>query len=213
MRQKEDFKPADMEKLDRRGHNQALKRFFHALGEDEMVQALHHSADPRVVMLLEYMFDPKYRDDSFTKLCKECNLHLGDVVDCFRRYKFDLGIVAMANHAPKIMNDTAIDAESTKALCLTCMGAGKVLEPSEGPSEGPSEDPEKVPGEMICPNCVGDGTFRVPGHDKARELFFKTMGPQTKVPMFAQQINIQGSSPPTVEDFVTEAQKAEKESK
>jgi len=202
LRQKSDFKPADMEKLDRRGHNEALTRFFHALGKDEMVQALHHSADPRVVMLLEYMFDPRYKNDSFIKLCKECNLHLGDVVDCFRRYKFDLGIVAMANHAPKIMEDTAIDAESQKAVCLTCVGLGKVLQPSD--------DPEEEPQELICPNCVGEGTYRVPGHDKARELFFRTMGPQTKAPLIAQQFITTSSTPPTVEEFVTEAEKAAK---
>jgi hypothetical protein len=202
MRTKSDFKPADMAAVDRKGHNQALQRFYDALGQDEMVQALHHSADPRVVMLLEYMFDPKYRNDSFTKLCKECNLHLGDVVDAFRRYKFDLGIVAMAHAAPRIMKDTAEDAKSSKALCMTCMGLGEVLEPDT--------DPEQPPSKLTCPNCVGEGTFRVPGHDKARELFFKTMGPKTKAPLIAQQFNFPPDNTPSVEDVITEAEKASK---
>jgi len=206
MRQKADFKPADMAKLDRRGHNEALQRFFHSLGEDEMVQALHHSADPRVLQLLEYMFDPRYKNDGFTKLCKECNLHLGDIVDVFRRYKLDLGIVAMAKAAPIIMKDTAEDAKSQKALCMTCMGAGEVLQTAPDPAEEPES--------TICPNCVGEGTFKVPGHDKSRELFYKTMGLTKRDPMFAQQINIGPSSaPPSVEEFVTETQKAEKADK
>jgi len=206
LRQKEDFKPADMAKLDRRGHNEALQRFFHSLGEDEMVQALHHSADPRVVLLLEYMFDPKYRNDSFTKLCKECSLHLGDIVDVFRRYKLDLGIIAMAKAAPTIMSDTAEDAKSQKALCMTCMGVGEVLQAAS--------DPDEEPTASMCPNCVGEGTFKVPGHDKSRELFYKTMGLTKSGPMIAQQINVNPStSPPSVEDFVLENQKAEKDSK
>lgn len=205
LRLKEDFKPADMEKLDRRGHKEALTRFFHSLGEDEMVQALHHSGDPRVLMLLEYMFDPKYRNDSFSKLCKECNLHLGDVVDVFRRYKLDLGIIAMSKRAPKIMEDTAKDAESSTALCLTCMGRGEVLDLDSNPNSSDS-----TPEAMTCPNCVGEGTFRVPGHDKARELFYKTMGLTKREPLIAQQFNIDVSKVPTVEEFVTEEEKAQK---
>jgi len=205
MRQKKDFKAADMEKLDRRGHNEALTRFFHTLGEDEMVQALHHSADPRVVLLLEYMFDPKYRNDSFTKLCKECGLYLGDIVDAFKRYKLDMGIIAMAKQAPAIMSDTARDARSQKTVCMTCRGSGEILEQTSRLSE------ELVA--SICPNCIGEGSFLVPGHDKARELFFKTMGLTKRDPIFAQQINIAPAAPPSVEEFVTENLKAEKADK
>ncbi|MEE8470096.1 MAG: hypothetical protein V3S51_02065 [Dehalococcoidia bacterium] len=206
LRQKEDFNPSDMVKLDRKGHNAALQRFFHALGEDDMVQALHHSADPRVVLLLEFMFDPKHRDSSFTKLCKECGLHLGDIVDVFRRYKLDLGIIAMAKAAPRIMADTAEDAKSQKALCMTCMGVGEVIQQSS--------DPDGEDEASTCPNCVGIGTFKVPGHDKSRELFYKTMGLTKSAPLIAQQINVSSSNaPPSVEEFVLENQKAEKESK
>jgi hypothetical protein len=201
MRQKENFKPADMAKLDRKGHNEALTRFFQALGEDEIVQALHHSADPRVVQLLQYLFDPKYADEGFTKLCKECNLHLGDIVDVFRRYKLDLGIAAMSRRAPKIMDDTAKDAESQKAVCMACQGTGEVIDPRSD-----MDDPKLI----ICPNCVGEGTFRVPGHDKSRELFYKTMGLTKSTPMVAQQFNITSAKVPTIEDFVTEEQKSQK---
>jgi len=208
LRQKADFKSSDMAKLDRKGHNEALTRFFHALGEDEMVQALHHSADPRVIQLLEYMFDPRFKDKGFTSLCKECNLHLGDIVDVFRRYKLDLGIIAMAKAAPTIMEDTAEDAKSQKAVCMTCMGTGEVLEHPDSP--------ELEPIATMCPNCMGDGSFRVPGHDKSRELFYKTMGLTKTGPMFAQQINVSpagASTPPSVEEFVTANQKAEKADK
>ena len=127
-------------------------------------------------------------------------------MDAFRRYKLDLGIIAMANAAPDIMRDTAEDAKSQKAICMVCQGTGEMFEHPEDPSDRPVAS--------VCPNCLGDGTFRVPGHDKSRELFFKTMGLTKRDPVFAQQINIgPSSSPPTVEDFVIENQRAEKDQK
>ncbi len=204
LRAKADFTTEEMALVNRKAHDTALKRFYETLSQDEITQALFHSPDPRVSQLLEYMFDPKYRSWGFTKLCRECHLYLGDIVDAFKNYQLDLGIIAMAKHAPKILADTAIDAQSTKGVCMSCRGTGQVTEFAEGPEDEPKEG--------ICPDCMGDGTIRVPGHDKSRDLFFKTMGLLKAPPMIAQQFNFPSAGAvPTVEDEITEASKAAKQ--
>lgn len=187
-----------MRSLDRKTHDDALNRFYETLKDDEIIQTLNHSADPRIVQLLDFMFQPQYARFTFTRLCRECALSLGDIVDAFRRYQLDRGIVAMARQAPAIMHDTAQDARSGEAICNLCQGAGLVenLQGEEGP----------------CIVCKGVGSFRVPGHEKSRELFFKTMGLIGKTgPLIAQQFNIGDSKAPRVEDFVSGLQKALKE--
>ena len=124
----------------------------------------------------------------------------------------------MAKAAPRIMSDTAVDAKSTLSPCMNCSGTGLLT--VEGPGEDPGEDPGKDPGEgpgggieRPCPSCLGRGSFRVPGHDKSRELFYKTMGLTKREPLMAQQINIHSNEAPTVEDFVMETEKALKDGK
>ena len=181
-------------------HDPILTRFYDEAGHQEVSESLLYSNDPRVTQLLEMMYDPGLKSHSFPRLCREVGLSLGDIVDAFRRYQLDLGIVAMAKKAPKIMEDTALDAESSKAICMTCQGTGEVLDHPQG--------------ESTCTACMGEGSFRVPGHDKSRELFFRTMGlTGKKGPLVAQQINVQSTAPPTVEDFVMETEKALKDGK
>ncbi len=180
-----------------------MGRISESIGREEMVESLACTQDPRAGRLLEMLFDPAYRQHTFSALCERVHLSATDVVDLFRRFKLDQGIIAMARRAPKIMEDTAQDAESTTSLCMTCQGTGEVLEPTT--------DPEEKPQVVICPNCMGERTFRVPGHDKSRELFFKTMGLMKKEPLIAQQINIHSNQAPTVEDFVMETEKAMKD--
>ena len=194
-RTKTDFLPAEMRALDESGHDQALQRFFKGVPEDEMVQVLHHSSDPRIIQLLGMLFDQAYADFTFTRLCRECALSLGDMVDAFRRFKIDQGILEMANRAPAILRDTAEDAKSTKGVCLACQGEGSV--------EGLDGEDDQV-----CGACMGDGHIIVPGHDKARDLFFKTMRlTDKKGPLIAQQFNLTSDKVPKVEDLVNAASK------
>ncbi len=174
-----------------------MGRISESIGREEIAASLACTQDPRAGRLLEMLFDPAYRQHSFPKLCEKVHLSVTDVVDLFRRFKLDQGIVAMAKAAPTIMADTAIDAESTLSPCMNCSGTGLlIVEGSDGDIERP------------CPSCLGRGSFRAPGHDKSRELFYKTMGLTKRGPMVAQQINLQSTAPPTVEDFVMETEKA-----
>ena len=202
-RRKKNFSKRDLA-LDP-AHDKILTRFYDEAGHQEISESLLCSSDPRVSQLLEMMYDPGLKSHSFPRLCREVGLSLGDSVDAFRRYQLDLGIIAMAKKAPKIMEDTAKDAESTTAPCTTCRGTGEVQEPPA--------DPDEEPQVVICPNCVGEGIFRIPGHDKSRELFYKTMGLIKKGPLLAQQVNISSPEVPTVEDFVMETERAMKDEK
>ena len=194
-RSKTEFLPAEMRALDQSGHDQALQRFFKGIPEEEMVQVLHHSSDPRIMQLLGMLFDSNYADFTFTRLCRECAISLGDIVDAFRRFKIDQGILEMANRAPAILRDTAEDAKSQKAVCLNCQGEGSV--------EGLNGEDDQV-----CAACMGDGEIKIPGHDKARDLFFKTMGlTDKKGPLIAQQFNIGSEKMPKVEDIIDAASK------
>ena len=176
----------------------AMRGVYESIGRDQMIETLHCSQDPRAQQLLETLLDPAYGQHSFPKLCERANLSMTEVVDLFRRYKLAEGIIAMAKHAPDILADTAIDAKSTKAMCMTCQGAGKVVVDADGTRD-------------TCSACAGEGSIRIPGHDKARELFYKTMGLTGKEgrPLLAQQFNI-SSTPemPRVEDFVNAAEEA-----
>ncbi len=179
-----------------------MGRISESIGREEMAASLACTEDPRAGRLLEMLFDPAFRHHSFSALCERVHFSATDVVDLFRRFKLDQGIVAMAKAAPRIMADTAIDAESTLSPCMNCSGTGLlIVEGSDGDIERP------------CPSCLGRGSFRVPGHDKSRELFYKTMGLTKRGPLVAQQINVQSNKIPTVEDFVMETEKAMRDGK
>lgn len=186
-RKKKNFSNRDLA-LNRSFHDITIKRFYDEVGREEITEALSHSPDPRVEQLLELIYDPDFKNYSFARLCQKVGLTLGDIIDAFRRYQVGLGIIAMAKKAPKIMSDTAADAESTLSACMSCRGTGTI-----------EEDGEERP----CPSCLGEGSFRVPGHEKSRELFFKTMGLiGKKGPLVAQQFNISDNRAPRMEDFV-----------
>lgn len=176
-----------------------MRGVYDTIGRDQMIETLTCSQDPRAAQLLETLLDPAYQQHSFPKLCERANLSMTEVVDLFRRYKLAEGIIAMAKHAPEILNDTAIDAKSSEAMCMSCQGAGKVIVDEEGT-------------EVACSACAGEGSIRIPGHAKARELFYKTMGLTGKEgrPLLAQQFNISNEKMPTVEDFVNSVTESER---
>ena len=140
--------------------NRLLKRFADTLGQDELADVLTHAADPRAHRLMAMLLDPAYKRHSFGKLCERAGLNLVDLWDLLRRCRIDQGIIAMARHAPRIMEDIALDAESKMVCCNHCGGAGKITAREA---------------ELACPLCEGVGQIRAPGNDQARRLFFKVM--------------------------------------
>ncbi len=137
-----------------------MKRLADTLSQDELVGALHSSSDERVLRLAEMMTDPAYSRFTLGKLCERVGVTSIDLLDAFRKYKIDQGIIEMSRHAPAIMEDVARDAESRMVCCDHCGGAGKITAREA---------------ELACPLCEGVGQIRAPGNDKARRLFFKVM--------------------------------------
>ena len=137
-----------------------MRRFADTLGQDELAEVLTHAADPRAHRLMATLLDPAFQRHSFGKLCERAGLNLVDLLDLLRRCKLDQGIIEMARHAPRIMRDIALDAESKMVCCHHCGGAGKITARKA---------------ELDCPLCEGVGQIRAPGDDKSRRLFFKVM--------------------------------------
>ena len=133
-----------------------MRRFASTVSKEELGGMLAHSGDERAWRLLEILMDPVYGNHSFAVLCGKVGLNQIDVVDLFRRYKLDLGVIKMSRLAPQVMQDMAEDARSRMETCKGCQGSGMV-------------------NTRRCPQCEGDGRVRVPGDDKARRLFFKVM--------------------------------------
>jgi len=137
-----------------------LRRFADTLGEDELAEVLTHAADPRAHRLMGMLLDPAFQRHSFAALCARAGLNLVDLFDLLRRCKLDQGIIEMARHAPRIMQDIALDAESKMVCYNHCGGAGKITAREN---------------ELDCPLCKGVGQIRAPGDDRSRKLFFEVM--------------------------------------
>ena len=87
-----------------------LRRFAANVERDELLGMLEHRGDERSCRLLEMLLDPAYRNHSFGRLCERVGMRSADVVDLFRKYKFDVGIVTLSRAAPQVMQSTVEDA-------------------------------------------------------------------------------------------------------
>ncbi len=139
-----------------------MRRFASTVSNEELGGMLAHSGDQRACRALEMLLDPAYRNHTLAKICGKVGLSQMDILDLFRRYKLDMGIVAMSQRAPAIMADVAEDAKSRMEACKRCHGTGTVKDKS---TEEMSH----------CPHCAGEGQVRVPGDHRARKIFFEVM--------------------------------------
>ncbi len=134
-----------------------MRRFASTVSKEELGGMLAHSGDERAWRALEMLLDPVYRNHTFAKVCEKVGLSQIDVVDLFRRYKLDMGVIKMSRLAPRIMEDTAEDAKSRMETCKGCQGKGMI-------------------NTRRCPQCKGEGQVRVPGDYRARKLMFEALG-------------------------------------
>ena len=152
-----------------------MRRIEAGIG-DEISPTLTHSGDPRAQRLAETLLDPAYRHHSFGRLCERAGLSGREVVDLFRKYKIDEGIVRMSKHVPDVLEDTAIDAKSRMECCRRCDGLGSV----------PLTEKE----DRECPVCYGSGQVRLPGDKNARELLFRANELTGKGSLVSIQANV-----------------------
>ena len=134
-----------------------MRRFASTVSKEELGGMLAHSGDERAWRALEMLLDPAYRNHTFAKVCGKVGLSQMDILDLFRRYKLDLGVIKMSRRAPKIMEDIAIDAQSRMEACKGCQGKGVI-------------------NTRRCPQSEGEGVTRVPGDQRSSKSLVETVG-------------------------------------
>lgn len=185
-----------------------FRRLERLMGQDT-IAALVHSGDDKLVELANYLLDPSFRASSLPRLAERAGVKYAAVLDAFRRYKHDEAMVTAARHLPKVMEDTAIDAQSRREQCWVCPdGSGKVMkrERVPNPEYGSPDHPDvaefvDVDVERTCANCYGHGWVRISGDPDARKLVLEAVGITGKRgPVVAQQFNY-GSLPSPEDDL------------
>lgn len=130
---------------------------------EEMLQLLRGSADDRVLKLVECLLsvNPDMQKRSLASLATLCRLSQADLIREITRARVQEGVLRMSKHMPKVLEDTAVDARSTTAICENCMGTGDVIHND---------------GLVTCPRCSGKGKIRKAGNTEARKLVFEAAG-------------------------------------
>ena len=135
-----------------------LKSFFENVPSAGLDDALQLSGDKRFFRLYDALHDDAYRNTSPGTLCRKFGISWLDLMELWRQYNVDLGLMRMATHLPKVIDDVAQDALSREAACLHCDGLGKIVDGNE---------------QRDCPVCDGRGNVEVPGDEHARRLVFE----------------------------------------
>ena len=137
-----------------------LRRYETTVGRDKMLEALSVSEDERASALVNMMLDPAYRRFSFAKLCQRVGLRYQDMLDLFRRFQLDLGILQVSRQLPDVMRQTADEALSRMEDCRACDGAGEIL----------------VGKKMkLCRACKGRGEIYTKGNMTCLKIIWKYM--------------------------------------
>jgi hypothetical protein len=145
----------------RADRDRAIQWFFDAVPRTSLDEALMTSGDERFDRLYAALCDPAYRKTSFGTLCRRFGVSWVDLVDLWRTYNTQVGLIEVATHLPRILTDIAKDSESHDAPCPLCDGVGHVMRENS---------------QALCPACDGGGKVRVPGDAHARRLLFEMLG-------------------------------------
>jgi hypothetical protein len=135
-----------------------LKFFFENVPRARLDDALQMSGDKRFFRLYDALHDEAYRNTSPGTLCRKFGISWLDLIELWRQYNVDLGLMRMATHLPEVMEDVVQDALSRDVACECCDGIGSV---TGAHGQGP------------CSVCEGRGKVRVPGDEHARQLVLK----------------------------------------
>jgi len=79
-----------------------MRRFASTVSREELGGMLAHSGDERAQRALEMLLDPAYRNHTLAKICGKVGLSQMDIMDLFRRYHLDLGVIEMSRRAPAV---------------------------------------------------------------------------------------------------------------
>jgi hypothetical protein len=138
-----------------------IQWFFEEVPGPALDEALMVSGDERFFRLHNALHDDVYRNVSPGTLCRKFCVSWLDLMNLWHSYTTHLGLLQIANHMPKILNDIGEDSESRAGACPVCDGIGYVALDSV---------------RYICVACKGVGRVRVPGDAHARRLALKLVG-------------------------------------
>lgn len=183
-------------------NDKAMNEFWTHIDKEEMFEALTKDIDndenKDAVALAHYLIRPDFRG-SLSMACRKCGISLNKLNDLWRNHQLAQGLIQVASRLPKVMEDTAVDAESRFEVCERCDGLGTILRST-------IVDDKMVNTEETCPKCKGAKECRVSGDAKARDQVFEMVGLTGKGsgPLVAIQQNIVGEN---FEDTLNIAQK------
>lgn len=138
-----------------------IQWFFEGVPGPALNEALMVSGDERFFRLHNALHDDVYRNVSPGTLCRKFGVSWLDLMNAWHSYTTHLGLLQMANHLPRILNDIGEDSESGDGPCLVCDGIGNVTADAGG---------------FRCVACGGVGKVRGPGDAHARRLLFEILG-------------------------------------
>jgi len=174
-----------------------MKTFYEEVDLPEFKEALQYSKDPKFLMLYQAISTPSLHKCSFAELCRRCGLGIRDISDIYRDHQKHRGLMRAFAHIPKVLEDTAIDAQTRVVVCSECNGRGKV-------GADKSKNRQKL---GVCPVCHGDGKRRLIGDKDSRQLIFETAGLKKGGSVQAVQVNV-GGEVPHMEDVIAEVEDA-----
>lgn len=188
-----------------------FRRLEQSVPREEWLQALETSGDERAQHLMMRMMDPAFAKHSLPKLARDVGLTYPQVFKLITQHRLDQGLLRMSAHVPQVLEDVAVDAQSTMVPCPGCQGSGvlhdRVMDTDD--SGQPIIDPTtKKPlmktVESKCWSCDGVGKLRKIGDADSRKLMFDTLQlTGRKGPLIAQQFVNAGGQ--TVEDTLDQA--------
>jgi hypothetical protein len=117
------------------------------------------SGEDRLIRFHHALHDDVYRNVS---LCRKFGVSWLDLMNLsLAQLQTHLGLLQMADHLPKILNDIGEDSESRDGVCPACDGTGYVVVDSI---------------RYQCVVCDGVGKVRVAGDAHARRQLFEIIG-------------------------------------
>jgi hypothetical protein len=136
-----------------------LKRMVAFIGEEELMDALALSGDPRADACIAMRHDPAYRRHSFASLCERAGLGARELSLCFRNGRVAQARLLATMYSVEVVRAIAKAALPHREKCIRCDGAGTVGE-----------------SQARCHSCFGRGTVRTRLDLRAAQLLLEVAG-------------------------------------
>jgi hypothetical protein len=142
----------------RADRDRPIQWFFELVPRSGLDEALLSSGEEQFHRLYDALHDDVYRRTSPGTLCRRFGISWMDLMNLWHSYNMQLGMLQIATHLPKILEDVAEDSLSRYGPCPVCDGIGYL-------------EVDSI--RYTCVECEGRGKVLVPGDAHARRLLFE----------------------------------------